>query len=308
MLRMLVSAGCLLAIVCAADAQTADPKLTFEVASVKPNETGLMSASNNPGQVTRIGIPLKGLITQFFDLRPYQYDVPSWMETARYDVVAKVPAGTTAEQRAIMLQNLLVERFRIRLHHEQREGTVYDLVLVKGGPKLRPADADENVPADRAPKLTYTSEKFPVIPPGQHPYTARYGLGGQTSIVTNKCSMQQLASLLTDQLQRPVLDRTGIQGDYAFLLHYMPIPRDMTGGIPALQAAGIVAPAPPAVEARPGTAASSSALPDPGATAGDPAPTIFEAVQKQLGLRLEKRKAPVDVLVIDYAEKVPIEN
>jgi uncharacterized protein (TIGR03435 family) len=295
----------ILAIVLALVGQNADAPLTFEVASVKPSQGGRAGSTSGPGQYAVTGFPLRAFIVNAYNLKGYEYSGPAWMETEKYDIFAKVPPGTTKEQRAVMLQNLLVERFKIRLHHEQREGTVYDLVVAKGGPKLRPADADEKADPVAQPKWTFTPERFPVIPPGSRPWTVRTGLGGQMSLVTNKYSMLQLADSLSGELERPVYDKTGLTGDFAFLLHYLPI-RAATG-IPAMQAAGIAAPA-PAAPARGGSAASASDAPGAADLDINVAPTLFSALQSQLGLKLEQRKALVDVVVIDSAEKVPIEN
>src|SRR5258705_452648 len=111
--------------------------LTFEVASVKPNHSGATANHSNPGQYAVTNTPLLGLLIQAYGLKRYQYLVPSWMETERYDVTAKMPPGTTSAQRNAMIQHLLAERFRIQFHHESREMTVFDLVVAKGGPKMQ---------------------------------------------------------------------------------------------------------------------------------------------------------------------------
>jgi uncharacterized protein (TIGR03435 family) len=111
---------------------------------------------------------------------------------------------------------------------------------------------------------------------------------GQSVLSTNKYTMPHLADILSGWLHLPVFDKTGLKGDYAFLLHY-----ELT-------------------TVQPGSGTAASANDAPGATAVDtdvePAPGLFSAVQSQLGLKLERCKAPVDVLVIDHAEKIPIEN
>jgi uncharacterized protein (TIGR03435 family) len=210
-----------------------------------------------------------------------QYIVATWMETERYDVTAKMPPGTTSAQRNAMIQNLLVERFQLQFHHESREMTEYDLVVAKGGPKMQPANANEKADPD-ARKMSFDSNRFPVLDPASPPRTMVTGLGGQTSIVTNKLSMGKLAEMLSSQLQTPVFDRTGLTEQYSFLLHFLP-----TRGPASMVFEG-----------------SSDAV----TGVLDVAPTIFSALQSQLGLRLNRHSGPVDVLVVDKAQKTPIEN
>lgn len=213
------------------------------------------------------------MIIPAFGLESYQYVFPEWMRTERYDVEAKVPPGSTQTLRRAMLQNLLIERFRLRYHYETRESTVYDLVVAKGGPKMKPSNANERANPEEAPKVKFGPDGLPTLLADSAPRTLRTGLGGQTSIVTNKLTMAKLAEMLSSQMDAPVSDRTGLTEAYSFLLHYLPTrgPRAET-------------------------------------VADDTIPTIFDALQSQLGLKLVRRKAPVEFLLVDSAEKVPIEN
>jgi uncharacterized protein (TIGR03435 family) len=163
-------------------------------------------------------------------------------------------------------------------------------IVAEGGPKLHPSDANEKADATAPPNVRPGPDGVPVIPPGSPQRTVKLGLNGQINLVSNQCSMRQLAERLGSDLRWPVHDETGLTGDCAFTLHYLPV--------------GTAGPAPPVTGS---SAAGSSA---DGSTALDVevAPTIFAAVQSQLGLRLEARKAKVDVLVIDHAEELPIEN
>ena len=246
----------------------------FEVASVKPNRSGVDANYTNPGQYSVHYITFLSLLMQAFGLKRYQYVVPAWMETQRYDVVGKMPPGTTSAQRNAMLRNLLVERFRLQFHYEPREGDVYDLVVAKGGPKMQPANADETADANAPPKVSFAADGLPSFPPGSPARTMVSGLGGQTSIVTTKLSMTKLADMLSSQLQAPVSDKTGLTDNYSFLLHFLPL-----RGTSPLQAID-----------------------------QDLAPTIHSALPSQLGLKLERHRGPIQVLVVDQAEKTPIEN
>jgi uncharacterized protein (TIGR03435 family) len=267
----------LLACACAVSAQT------FEVASVKlaqagstPRVSGGPLGSGSPGQFNATAMPLRVLLFSYaHQLYGYRYAAPAWIENQRYDVAAKVPPGTTREQFEAMLWNLLIERFKITFHHEQREMTVYDLVVDKSGLKMKPSAADEKSQA--SPRIEWGADGFPPIPTGTAHSTIMTQAKGQMVLATNKYSMAQLADTLSGWLGHSVFDKTELTGDYAFVLHF-----------------AFLVP-------------QTSDAPD-GNAAVDPAPTAFEAVQSQLGLKLEPRKAPVDVLVIDHAEKAPIED
>jgi uncharacterized protein (TIGR03435 family) len=292
-----------IAIVPALFAQPGEPA-RFEVASIKVSTAsdnlplalhgfGRISGgpgSTTPGQYTATGISLKNLLFRdALGLNDYQYSAPAWMEKETYDVTVKVPAGITREQFRRMMGNLLIERFKMELHHEQREAATYDLVVAKGGLKMKASKFAPDTPVGPGPgsggslHLERDAEGFPRIPEGSGPMSFGMGMNGQSVFVTNKFSVKQLIDHLALNLNFQITDKTGLTGDFAFMLHY-------TKEGPSL--------------ARQGTAASEVA----GAGDLEVAPTIFTALQSQLGLKLEAHKGPVDVLIIDKAEKTPIEN
>lgn len=165
--------------------------------------------------------------------------------------------------------------------------TTYELVVAKGGPKLEPSTANDTASGDTPPsKIVLDSDHLPVIPPGTRPVTTTTSMGGGTSLLTNKLSIEKLAGLLSLELETAVLDKTGLMGEYSFRLHYLPT--RVTGERSASKQGGSSAVAP--------------------AASMDSGPTVFEALQSQLGLRLNQRKGFVDVLVVDKAERVPTEN
>jgi len=271
----------------------------FEVASVKVSTASQDSlpiqfrgfgrqsggpGSTTPGQYTATGISLKNILfRRAFPLNEYQYVAPSWMDKEVYDIAVKAPPGITQDQFSVMLQNLLIQRFKIELHHEQREHASYDMVLAKGGSRMKPSKFDETVPLDAGPgsgslKLEHDADGFPSIPDAAGPMTLFTARNGQTVVVTNRFTVQQLIDYLALNLNIPIFDKTGLKGGFAYMLHYE----------------------------RPGIAAVSA---DAGASpAMNVTPTLFDALQSQLGLKLEPHKAMIDVLVIDKAEKKPIEN
>jgi uncharacterized protein (TIGR03435 family) len=295
---------CLLLTAFALHAQTSDPKLTFEVASVKVSKAvqpggmpgfGRSSGgpgTDSPGQFAVTGISLKNLLFQrAFQLKPFEYVAPSWMDKEYYDVVAKVPPNTTRAQFQVMLQNLVIERFQIQFHKEAREIAGFDLTVAKGGTKMQKSPIGDSVPSvGPGPGGTVHVEKdddgFFKIPAGPNPMTFATVANGQATLVTNRYSMQQLADMLSRNLNKQIYDKTELLGNYAFSFHYLPE----------------TASSPSTVSSASGDAPPSAAL------NVEAAPTVFTALQSQLGLRLERHTAPVDVMVIDHAEKVPIEN
>jgi uncharacterized protein (TIGR03435 family) len=271
-------------------AQSPQPSLSFEVASVRPAapppSTPVMTwvhggpGTADPGQITYRRTSLKQLLKYAYAVQDYQLDGPAWLDSTRFDVKAKVPLGATKEQARIMLQNLLVERFSLKLHHEQRDLPAYALVVAKGGSKMKTSGAPTKS----------TPEGFPRLPPGQErALVAGLGPAGQLRLNIRKETCGQLAVMLTGYFNQPVIDATGLDGAYDFTLEYMPGHMRRADGTPSSAQAEEGVPVAPTPER-------------------EAPPTIFSALQSQLGLRLDSRKAPFDVLVIDRIEKIPTEN
>lgn len=260
---------------------------TFEVASVKrsaPFKPGVFfgPARGGPGtadpeQITWSYATLKGMLMTAYDMKSYQVSGPDWLNTERYDVVAKVGNGATKEQVQAMWRNLLTERFGVALHHESKELQVEELVIAKGGPKLKESKEDPATPPPEGPpKLNHGELAGPGLVtrifPDPH--------GPRALTVAKAQPISQLATMLTNQLHRPVLDKTGLTGKYDFSLEFAPVLN-----------------VPPPLPGAPS-----------GATAAEPAPDLAAAVQQQLGLKLVASKATLEVIVIDKAEKVPTSN
>jgi uncharacterized protein (TIGR03435 family) len=232
--------------------QPASP-LAFEVASIRAHKGmyTVVGVSISGPRVTVQAYGLLGLIMDAYHLNAsYQISGgPSWMDSDsdRFDIVANAPGeGTpTGNDVRLMLQTLLTDRFQLKVHREMKERPVYALVVAKNGPKLKESAPDK---------------EFPTTVVG----------GRSTQLTMTKATMEQLAIRLSDGMDRPVLDKTGLAGHYDITLNWIP---ELAG--------------PPA--------------PDSNAV------NVFTAVQEQLGLKLEPQKAPVEILVIDHAEK-PSEN
>jgi uncharacterized protein (TIGR03435 family) len=202
----------------------------------------------------------------------------------RYDIVAKVPPGTTKEQLSFMLQNLLKERFKMTLHHEAKEQAVYEMVVGKNGSKLR--DAAPLDPA-AAPFRAAARDKdgFPDIPAGLSLLSVVAG-PRELRLTARMKTVAELCRVLEGYVDRPILDKTGLAGNYDFKLAFS---NDRTGGAVA---------SPP----------TQDAAANPVVPANDLGLSFFDAVQAQLGLKLESNKASIDNLIIDHIDRVPTDN
>jgi uncharacterized protein (TIGR03435 family) len=286
-IRSVLTAGLLIYAASRLSAQPDTPK--FEVASVRRTAppqpgAGVRDAARggpgttDPGQVAYTNLRLKDLLLTAYGVKSYQLAGPDWLDTERYDVIANVPPGTTKEQFPRMLQDLLVERFRISFHHETKDLPLYELVVAKNGPRLKPwqEKPDAQPVPQQAPGAPPPMGKdgFPVVQPGHFVSTT---VNGRVRIAASKLPISRLAGTLANQLGRPVLDKTGLADLYDYTLEFSP--EGLAGGL--------------AAAAPPGDQDTLS---------------LFTAVQEQLGLRLEQKKGPVDVLVIDHVEKTPTDN
>jgi len=254
---------------------------SFEVASVKPSgaparmETRGGPGTEDPGLFTCLNCPFAFLVNRAYGLDRIRVSGPDWMRTTRFDIAAKIPSETQKlspaqgdEQLKLMLQNLLSERFKLAAHFERKEMDLYEITVAKNGPKIHQSSDDPKVPASPPPA-------------GSQPRIFTNKLG------TGKTTMEDLTHFLATELSAPVVDASGLKGKYDVTLFWIG-----TGG-----GRGRLVPPPADPTAPPG--------------AGDrplPGPDIFEAVRTQLGLELKQKKGPVDILVIDHAEKVPTEN
>lgn len=257
-LRLTIIGSSIFGIACAiAFGQTGtESDLTFEVASVKPHvdgssgSTGRTGIEEDPGQIRIENLSFRTLIAISYGVKgSEQLAGPGWLSATTFDIVAKPPAGYKHEQLQFLIRNLLVDRFKLTVHHETKPISAFALVVAKGGLKLHEAAGPRSY------------------------LTVRPGL-----IEGKQRSIAELVGGLTRVLGRPVLDHTDLSAMYDLKLEWTPD--------------------------------SPSPTPD-GAEAGsaaEPGPSLFTAVQEQLGLRLESLKVPGDVVIVDHVERVPTEN
>lgn len=270
--------------------QTAEP-LQFEVASIKPSEPQPMGrirvSMDADGSMLRYSnVSLKDVIRVAFKVKDFQIDGPDWLESQRFDIVAKFPAGAKREQAPELLQSLLAERFQLKVHRDTKDHAIYAMVAGKGGPKLKPTEApagDQPQGARRGGPGGRGNTMMMMGPDGAH-------------LKATGATLPNLAEMIARFADRPVVDETGIKGEYDFDLTFMPEHvRGMPGG-----GRGPMGP-PPGAGHAPGAPAPSADAPPQAAG------SIYDSVQAY-GLKLESRKAPLEMLIIDHAEKAPTEN
>ncbi len=250
---------------------------------------------------TRVDIrymSLFNLIVAAFRIQPHQLSGPDWMRSQRFDIAARIPAGLSKNQLPEMLQGLLAGRFKLAVHRDRAEQPVYVLVVAKGGPKLRPSTVDPDSPPPDPPgsKELYSPqgegrvlENGDIAIRGGEYGAIRGGRGssGGMQFEFQSLTMPALAQILTPHLDRPVVDRTNLKGAYQ-LVSESRAPAEVGGGGKK--------------GGQPGGDAPDSGRPPDAFGEG-----LFAALEKA-GLKLEKTKAPVEMIVVDRLEKVPIAN
>jgi uncharacterized protein (TIGR03435 family) len=287
-----------------ARAQTQAPAPpTFEVASVrvadqKPPRSPMPAAgdmkggpgTDDPTRINYTWVPARRLLMTAFGVPQDQISGSDWVmgQDARFDIVANVPEGATKDQANEMLLNLLKERFHLTFHREKKDFDVYALVVAKGGPKLKDAEPAEGPPPPLpSGRPVLDRDGFPQLPAGRT-FAQSAGSNGVNRATFRMSTPQGLLGMVGFDLGNArTVDKTGLTGKYDFTLEYA------QAGLPGLMGRGGLKAAPP------GAAVD---------TAGDPAPDLFSALEKQLGLKLEKSKTQLDVVVIDHMDKTPTEN
>lgn len=292
----ILAVACLACALTHAFAQTPAAKpLAFDAISIKPTGStpqmgpggGMMvrvMMRTPPDGYSASNVNPRMLIATAFDIKEDLISGgPSWTTSTSYDVEAKVladPATShplTKDQRTQMLRSLLADRFQLTTHNETKEGAIYQLTLAKGGSKLK-----ESKPTDPS---AMPPDKLPpgaVLRGGPDGGGAPRGpmirMGGPGNLTGQGMTTGQLADMLSRQLHKPIVDKTGLTGNYDIALQWTPDTPMMSPGpegtAPPVDASG---------------------------------PTIFTALEEQLGLKLEPTKGPITTLVIDHIEK-PSEN
>jgi uncharacterized protein (TIGR03435 family) len=279
MLRSLAVAGFLL-IACCAFAQPAASHPEFEVASIKLNKSAAAFAMARPsagGRFTLTNIPLQFAITMAYRVKDFQLSgAPVWLTSERYDIEAKAEGNPSRDAMLPMLQTLLEDRLQLKFHHETKELPVYALVVAKAG-KLHVAEGECGPGPDKPPPPPEPG-KLPAAPcGGSFIFPGR--LSGQ------KVAISQLIDSLSRLTSRVILDKTNLTGKYDINLDYTPEQGQFQ--------------APPGGGSPPGMPPLPPIDPN--------GPSLFTALQEQLGLKLESQKGRVEIMIIDHVER-PSEN
>lgn len=237
----LAGAACLLAVALAqAQTDSAEPP-QFEVAVIKPSPSqypGSTFYNPTPDRFRFDNVTVKELIAYAWGVRQFQIEGASgWVNSDRYDILAKPDGPITGDNPGEMVQNLLADRMNLKVHEDTKDMSVFALVASKGGAKLRESS-------------------------GRGETIAHNGYG---HMMGRHLTMENLTSMLAAQVERPVIDKTGITGQFDVRLDWVPDDSPETG------------------------------------------PSIFTAVQEQLGLKLESERAPVETVVIDHVDR-PSDN
>ena len=248
----------------------------FEVASIKPSSSTdqrlfyNMSNIQSGGQFTISNITVKKLIQDAWRIKDFQISGgPGWIGSDRFDIAAKPDGAVSVEQFPQMLQSLLVERFRLAIKSDAREMPMYALVVAKSGPKIQAAhESDPNI---------VDLSGAPIPQGGSRPRVTIIRRGRLTA---QGLAMASLANSLADFLGRTVLDKTGLMGMYDIKLEWKPDENQVA----MFGAMGV---------------------PDGfGAPAADwDGPSLFTALEEQLGLKLESQKGPVEIFTIEHVER-----
>jgi uncharacterized protein (TIGR03435 family) len=256
------------------------PRLSFEVASIKPNTAGCCTSMVWPvGRFTATGVTLSDLLVFAYSLRNgpnLQKDQilggPSWMDSDRFDIQAKPESGESKEAMQFIMRSLMEDRFQLKLHSESRELPIYNLVIVKSSLKMKLSE-DQSPPNARQPAPSVAGARGT-----QRNRTApgSYGMSSNSSGTTLEGAsvpISALVSMLQGHVGRAVIDKTGLKGLFDFHVEFSPSALEVNA--PELQQ--------------------------------QTRPSLFSALQEQLGLKLESARGHGEILVIDHVEK-PSEN
>ena len=266
----------------------------FEVASVKPavsrpnpleamlgpdidDDRGFDGGpgTKDPDRINYHEVTLRALLSRAYDVKSFQISGPGWLATERYVISANVSHGTDAARLRLMLQKLLAERFQVSLHRERKVMAVYQLTVATSGPKLKPVAEEVRVDRDDAERNAASRARMSAMMEATKAQIAKlHRRANVTGFSLFRATSQQLAQKLSSRLDRPVVDMTELKGLYDFLLNW-----------------------------------TEDTVHSPGVdTPSQPGPSIFTAIQEQLGLKLVPARQGLEVLVVDSALKIPTSN
>jgi uncharacterized protein (TIGR03435 family) len=250
-------------------------KPTFEAVAIHPSDPNVnnptwIGMSADAGIVRYTNITLRDCIRGAYRVRDFQIQGPGWMNDLRFEITAKIPPGTPQNRIPEMLQSVLDERFHLTLRREQKEMSVFALVVGQGGPNLK---LSQGVPANYSTALGPDGNPRPAMVYGR--------VSNGVKLTAPSAKLMNFVELMSRFTERPVVDLTGLDGDYDITLTF----------------------AAEALDGRPFGNGVGPSVTQP----GEPAPTVIDAV-RQYGLKLETRKLPMDLLVVTHLDKTPTDN
>ena len=273
----------------------------FELASIRPGAAGTpMGQRVTPGRLVVVNTPLRSLLMMAFRIDATQLSGPDWLNTARFDIQATMPPGVGRELVPEMLQTLLADRFGLVARVEQRPVDGYELVVGKDGIKMRKVEAVDEVakdfggndPTDRVTETIDGPVRMMMVPLGLRTVTSRSlyststAAAGTINVDAARITMDEFAKMiLTSNVDRPVIDKTGLDGVYEFKV----VLGANASAIRRLRSLGIT------------TTVQGNPIGDLTGV------STFKAVES-LGLKLEERRVPLNFVVVEKIERTPTEN
>lgn len=266
----------------------AQTRVEFEVASIRsiPNDgTTVTAGVHVDGAQFHATMPLRSLVALAYKARPHQFEAPEWMASQWYEIAATLPEGhTKMGEVPEMLRALLAERFHMKMHLETKELPIYALTLAKGGITAKPDPLD---PVGSSAEVVSTSSETNSVSSMQRGAALSIG---EDKIEAKKFTMGMLAGQLTSFMDRPVVDQTGLEADAAYDFTLELTHEDFLATRVRSAINGGMTPPPQAMKL---LEASGDSL---------------DIALAKIGLKLEAKKAPLEVLVIDSSDEVPGEN
>ena len=264
----------LLALVISAVALLTAYAPSFEAASIRPAAVSPLPipaeavsdalrfqggpGTKDPLRIRYTGVTLQQLLARAYGLELQQVSGPAWIANDRYDILATLPPDTDKEQLLLMLQGLLSVRFKAQMRRESKTVRVYELTVATGGPKLKPAEI--------VPEISDPEERRAQARAGLEAQIARMQSGGPSNgFHVPQGTIRELIRDLSRNVDRPIIDKTQITGNYSFDVSWTPA-----------------------------SVSSSGANPD-----------IYAAVEEQLGLKLSPRNNVLETIVVESAERSP---